>query len=132
MLRRALSDADITGLVSKAPGGLGLTLILVARQEPFRQWAAHMAGFGAQAGVVAESPYYKMLIGRALGYSEANILYHIKARSDGCATNGRAHPTPEVVAAVESQLRELSAKPPRLPWRRAGGGAGAAQQRRRR
>jgi hypothetical protein len=44
----------------------------------------HVRAWLVQAGVVAESPYYKMLIGRALGYSEANILYHIKARSDGC------------------------------------------------
>ncbi|KAI8468784.1 MAG: hypothetical protein J3K34DRAFT_426216 [Monoraphidium minutum] len=117
-LRRALADPDITGLASPAPGGLGLTLLLAARQEPFRAWAAHLAGFGAQAGVVAESPYYKLLIGRALGYSEDNIMAHIKA------TNGRGHPSPEVVAAVEQQLRELSARPPRLPWRKAGGGGG--------
>jgi len=78
LLRRALADPDIAAFVSKAPGGLGLTLILAARQEPFRQWGAHLAGFGAQAALVAESPYYKMLIGRVLGYSEANILHHIK------------------------------------------------------
>lgn len=132
LLQAALADADVTGYISRAPGDLGVTLILAARREPFKQWAAHLASFGAQvrwraarvvacmpcqalpgaaraharaqacvpacmracmrasrrrhspllpqAGVVAESPYYKLLIGRALGYSEENILHHIRAR----------------------------------------------------
>lgn len=49
-LRTALADPEIIGLVSKAPGGLGLTLVLAARQEPFRQWGGHLASFGAQVG----------------------------------------------------------------------------------
>ena len=50
MLRAALADADITAFTSPAPGGLGLSLILAAKAEPNRQWAAHLASFGAQVG----------------------------------------------------------------------------------
>jgi len=31
--------------------------------------------------VVADSPFYKLLIGRMLGYKEDNIVHHIKASS---------------------------------------------------
>ena len=33
-----------------------------------------------QAAVVADSPFYKLLIGRMMGYNEGNILHHIKVR----------------------------------------------------
>lgn len=59
-------------------GGLGLSAILAAKAEPFRPWAAHLASFGAQAALVADSPYYKLLIGRVLGYKEAHINHHIQ------------------------------------------------------
>lgn len=36
-----------------------------------------MASFGAQASLVADSPYYKLLIGRMLGYEEDCIHQHI-------------------------------------------------------
>jgi hypothetical protein len=59
-------------------GGLGLTAILCAKAEPWRAWGAHLAGFGAQAALVADSAYYKLLIGRMLGYKEENIRHHIQ------------------------------------------------------
>lgn len=31
-----------------------------------------------QAALVADSPYYKLLIGRILGYAEPNIRHHIQ------------------------------------------------------
>jgi hypothetical protein len=78
-------------------GGLGLTAIITAKAEPFRSWGAHLASFGAQAALVAESPYYKLLIGRVLGYKEDNIVHHIRVSGialgpaargggDGCLT----------------------------------------------
>jgi hypothetical protein len=76
-LSRALSDPNVCVAMSPAPGGLGLTAILAARVSPWRDWAAHLAGFGAQAALVADSPYYKLLIGRCCGYSEDNIRHHI-------------------------------------------------------
>lgn len=59
-------------------GGLGLTALLHPKKDPFRSWAKHLASFGAQAGIVAESPYYKMLIGKILGYKDDNIVFHIR------------------------------------------------------
>lgn len=59
-------------------GGVGLTALVSAKKDPFKAWAGHMASFGAQAAVVAESPYYKLLIGRMLGYPEAHVAAHIQ------------------------------------------------------
>ncbi|GBF88717.1 hypothetical protein Rsub_01616 [Raphidocelis subcapitata] len=115
-LRAALADAGVSAFVSRAPGGLGLSLILAARRAPFRQWGAHLASFGAQASLVADSPYYKLLIGRVLGYSHDNIVHHIRT------TNGAGHPSAEVVAAVAAELSKLSPEQPALPWRSGKGG----------
>lgn len=65
-------------LLCHVAGGLGLTAILSGKAEPYRSWAAHLASFGAQAALIADSPYYKLLIGRVLGYKEENIRYHIQ------------------------------------------------------
>jgi len=59
---------------------MGLTLITATKKQPHRAWAQHLAGFGAQASIVAGSPYYKLLIGRVCGYKEPNILHHINVR----------------------------------------------------
>jgi hypothetical protein len=59
-------------------GGLGLTALISAKKEPWGTWAKHMASFGAQAGLVAGSPYYALLIGRMLGYPETHITHHIQ------------------------------------------------------
>lgn len=123
-LRRALSRKDVSIFLSSAPGGLGLTAILAAQVEPFRSWGAHLASFGAQAALVADSPYYKLLIGRVLGYAEPNIRHHIQA------TTGRPV-APEVSAAVDRDLRSLSKQKPKLPWAAAGpaaSGRGRQQQ----
>ncbi|WIA16717.1 hypothetical protein OEZ85_013371 [Tetradesmus obliquus] len=109
-LGRALRDADVSIFMSKAAGGLGLTAILCAKAEPWRAWGAHLAGFGAQAALVADSAYYKLLIGRMLGYKEGHIHAHIQA------TSGRLQPTPEVVAAVDKDMAKISRKKPQLPW----------------
>eukprot|EP00967_Tisochrysis_lutea_P009975 scaffold11580_cov18-Tisochrysis_lutea.AAC.1 len=61
-------------------GGLGLTALIAADKDPYRSWAKYLAGINAQAAVVADSPFYKLLIGRMLGYDEDNIRHHIKAR----------------------------------------------------
>eukprot|EP00775_Hariotina_reticulata_P012434 gene12434-12571_t len=116
-LKRALANRNISIFMSPAPGGLGLTAILAAKVEPYRPWAAHLASFGAQAALVADSVYYKLLIGRVLGYKEENIRHHIRA------TSGPLEPRPEaegmqldpvkysVAAASIAHLRLL-----RTPW----------------
>jgi len=53
-------------LPSAAPGDarqLGETLVLAARQQPWQAWAKHLAGLGVQSSIVADSPFYKLLIG---------------------------------------------------------------------
>ncbi len=110
LLRRAAASDSISIVMSKAPSNLGLTALLTPAKDPWRAWAAGLAGFGAQAALVAESPYYKLLIGRVMGYREENIVHHIQQ------TNGRGQPSPEVVAAVTAELVKLSHKKPNLPW----------------
>ena len=80
--------------------------------------AKHLASFGAQAALVAGSPYYQYLVGRVLGYREANIDAHV--RSSG----GRL--TAPVVHEAEKDLAALSEAPATTPWRKAGGGTGNA------
>jgi hypothetical protein len=115
LLARAAANPEIVAHMSRAPGGLGLSAILSAKREPFRAWAAHLASFGAQAALVADAPYYKVLIGRVLGYAPANVAHHV------AATSGGAPPSPQVLAAVDAELLKLSAKRPSLPWTAAGG-----------
>ncbi|KAF5838961.1 hypothetical protein DUNSADRAFT_1906 [Dunaliella salina] len=101
---------DTAVIMSPAPGGLGLTALITADKDPFRSWAKYLAGINAQAAVVADSPFYKLLIGRMLGYHEDNIRHHIKV------SNGPTQPSPQVVAAVENELKAISRKKPSLPW----------------
>jgi hypothetical protein len=68
-----------------------------------------LASFGAQAALVAGSPYYQYLVGRVLGYKETNIDAHV--RSSG----GRL--TAPVVREAEKDLFALSEALPRTPWR---------------
>jgi len=115
LLARAAGNPEVMAHMSTAAGGLGLSAILSAKREPFRAWAAHLASFGAQAALVADAPYYKVLIGRVLGYAPANVAHHV------ATTSGGAPPSPQVLAAVEAELLKLSAKRPSLPWTAAGG-----------
>ncbi|GLC60405.1 hypothetical protein PLESTB_001608700 [Pleodorina starrii] len=133
LLREALERPDIVSYCSSAPvpgaagaaaaagnPAYGLTMVLCADKEPYRSWGAHVASFGCQAALEAQSPYYKLLIGRILGYRPDNIAHYIQEK------HGRA-PSGEVVAAVEQQLLRLSSKRPTLPWNassRGGGGGG--------
>ncbi|EFJ41945.1 hypothetical protein VOLCADRAFT_119573 [Volvox carteri f. nagariensis] len=118
LLREALERPDIVSYVSSAPvpgsavgnPSYGMTLVLCGDREPFRSWGAHLASFGCQAALEAQSPYYKLLIGRILGYREDSILHHIKE------AHGPTALTPQVATAVEQQLGKLSAKKPTLPW----------------
>ena len=50
--------------------------------EPARcaRRAAALAAIGAQAALVAQSPFYQLLLGRVLGYREDNIRHHIQVR----------------------------------------------------
>lgn len=80
LLRTAVLDPRIAVHMSAVPVGaeLGLTAILAADTPPYCAWGAGMAEFGAQAAIEAQSPYYKLLIGRVLGYEMDNIRAHVE------------------------------------------------------
>jgi len=94
---------------------------LSAKAEPFRSWAAHLASSGAQAALVADSPYYKLLIGRVLGYQEDNIRHHIQVgrRSSSVGICGQAG-APGATAVSGSRRHPRGALPA------ASGGDGCA------
>ncbi|GLI67013.1 hypothetical protein VaNZ11_011109 [Volvox africanus] len=125
LLREALEQPDIVSYASSAPvpgtgagnPTYGLTMILCADKEPFRSWGAHLASFGCQAALEAQSPYYKVLIGHILGYRLENISHYVQEK------HGQP-PSSEVVAAVEQQLRRLSPKAAVLPWNTSSRGGG--------
>lgn len=80
LLRTAVLDPRIAVHMSAVPVGaeLGLTAILAADTAPYCAWGAGLAEFGAQAAIEAQSPYYKLLIGRVLGYEMDNIRAHVE------------------------------------------------------
>jgi len=109
LMARAAASPDLAITMSSIKGGMGLTALISARKGPWLPWAENMASFGAQAALVAGSPFYQMLIGRMLGYKEKNILGYVQAQTG-------AAPNPAVIAAVEAELRTISPKAPTLPW----------------
>lgn len=112
LVEAALRHPGIRAVTSVAPGGVGLTAVLYADREPWSAWGPHLASFGCQANAVAGSAYYKVLIGKILGYSDANIAAYVRSVGGGY--------TPAVVAQVEADLKKLSKAKPKLPWNREG------------
>ncbi|EFJ46671.1 hypothetical protein VOLCADRAFT_92874 [Volvox carteri f. nagariensis] len=62
------------------------------------------------ANTVAGSAYYKVLIGKILGYSDENIYGYVRSVGGGL--------TPAVIAQVDADLKKLSKAKPKLPWSR--------------
>lgn len=112
LLQAAAEHKGVALLPSAAPEQLGASLVLCAWQQPFHAWGKCLASQGVQSSVVADSPYYKLLIGRILGYKTGNICHHIES------TGGRV--TREVEDAVNAELAALSSAPAKLPWASAG------------
>ena len=95
-------------LPSKVEGAR--SLVVSAKRQPFVAWARYLAGLGCQASLVADSDFYKVLIGRMMGYRLENVEHHV-LETTGKGVDAR------VRAAVEAELAGLSATPPSLPWR---------------
>ena len=118
-LRECAGDARVAIVPASVPGmpaRKGLTAIMSAAESPFLEQAKHLASFGAQAALVAGSPYYQYLVGRVLGYTEANIDAHVRSRG------GRL--TTPVVREAEKDLEALSeSHGGSLPWREATSGS---------
>ena len=89
LLRESCRNKSMAALQSTAADGKVQSLILHSKRQPFKAWSRHLAEIGVQASLVADSPYYKMLIGRMLGYKESNIVHHIEV---SCGTGIIAPP----------------------------------------
>lgn len=111
LLSQLSKDKDITFLPSPLPQGLGSTLILTSKKQPYKAWAQYLADTKVQAALVADSPYYKMMIGVMLGYKMRNIEHHIVSTGGGGLEGGR------VREMVERDLSGLSGVEATLPWR---------------
>jgi hypothetical protein len=116
LLQRAAGARGAAALPSAAAGGAAASLVLAARRAPFRQWGAHLAGVGVQAALVADSPFYKVLIGRVLGYKLENIVHHVEVREAGAGGRGGTGGRVEgLQGAVRRgvRFRDLRGLPPR-------------------
>jgi len=89
LLQRVIENKKgVVVLQSTAPGGGAASLVVAAKQQPFKAWGARLAEIGVQAALIADSPYYKLLVGRILGYKEENIVNHIEVSE---REKGRCH-----------------------------------------
>ena len=86
------------------------SMVLALKIQPFQSWGRHLAKLGVQAAIVADSPYYKYLIGLILGYKEANIIHHITSKGQRVEDS--------VLSAARQELASLNPTPPRLPKRK--------------
>jgi hypothetical protein len=67
LVQQAAAHKGAALLRSAAPEGLGASLVVCARQQPFHAWGKWLASQGVQAAIVADSPFYKLLIGGTSG-----------------------------------------------------------------
>jgi len=111
LLSHLSKDKDIAFLPSSLPQGLGSTLILTSKKQPYKAWAQYLADTKVQAALVADSPYYKMMIGVMLGYKMSNIEHHVVSTGGGGLDGGR------VREMVERDLKRMSGVEATLPWR---------------
>ena len=95
--------------ISGAALDKGLTATAHAEKSPWKERAAHLASFGAQAALVAGSPYYQLLVGSILGYAPRNIEAHVVEKGGAIS--------PAVAAEAERDLAALSPQEATLPWR---------------
>lgn len=96
-------------LPSKVPGAT--SLLIAAKRQPFAAWATYLANLGVQASLVADSPFYKMIIGLMMGYKREHVEHHVRE------TTGR-EVDPRVREAVQVELAGLgNGVRPVLPWK---------------
>lgn len=108
LLRNMVESKDLVVYPSSAAGGAATSLVISAKRQPFKAWGAYLASIGAQASVVAESEFYKLVIGRMMGYKEENIEHHI--------TSNGGLLTPKIRNLVDLEMKELSDANPSIPW----------------
>lgn len=109
MLKALSEDAKrVVMLPSKVEGAT--SLVVSAKRQPYLAYARYLADLGCQASLVADSDFYKMIIGLMMGYKMEHVEHHI------AETTGRGV-DPRVRAAVQAELRGLSTASPTLPWK---------------
>lgn len=115
-LRDAAADEALGDVVIDAvrieghPASTGLTAIVAAARAPFPRRAKHLASFGCQAALVAQSPYYQVLVGLLLGYELGHIDAHVREKGgtlSAAVMRQALEDAAEVDAGDESSL----------PWR---------------
>lgn len=114
LLREVTEDEKIEVITVSPPNAtdaLGLTALLYPNRSPYRERAKFLASFGAQAAIVAGSPYYQTLIGRCLGYKEENIEAHVRQYNKGTPISK------QVSDLVDEELQSISPVPPTKNWR---------------
>eukprot|EP00468_Gymnochlora_sp_CCMP2014_P010221 CAMPEP_0167754454 /NCGR_PEP_ID=MMETSP0110_2-20121227/8275_1 /TAXON_ID=629695 /ORGANISM="Gymnochlora sp., Strain CCMP2014" /LENGTH=439 /DNA_ID=CAMNT_0007640327 /DNA_START=19 /DNA_END=1338 /DNA_ORIENTATION=- len=121
LLKRASANDEIAIITSHAVGGLGLSAIFSPKQYPYLKYAAHLASFGCQAAIVADSAYYKILIGVVLGYTRENIRDHVFANQNPneIIDDEKFETLFELVDKELKQLPPVSSEKPDdllLPW----------------
>eukprot|EP00466_Bigelowiella_natans_P009994 jgi/Bigna1/80027/fgenesh1_pg.67_\ len=110
LLRKIAEDESSFAIfTSPAPEELGLSAIICAPQQPYLNYAFHLASFGCQASVVAQSAYYKALVGSLLGYKRENIIHHILTNPN--SQGGEPPPSPQrlekVFIEVDKEMQGL-------------------------
>jgi hypothetical protein len=108
LLRKLHQDSRVGIYPSKVEGAS--SLVLAAKRQPFTAWAGYLSSLGVQASLVADSEFYKMIIGIMMGYKMEHIEHHIASTSGKGIDN-------KVRAAVEEELRGLSSSSATLPWK---------------
>ena len=93
-------------------GSTTLSAVFYPNISPNKERAALLASFGAQGALVAQSPYYGVLIGECLGYTRENIYHHVK---NTC--NLRGDISKAVLDQVALDLLECSPVEPLQRWR---------------
>lgn len=109
VLKRIDASKDVVVYPSTVPGGAASSFVLAAKRQPFTSWGAYLSGVGVQASIVADSEFYKMIIGIMMGYRIENIEHHIRS------TGGTL--SPSTYNLVEKEMMSLSQIEPTLPWK---------------
>ena len=80
-----------------------LTALVHSANSPFPERALHLKSFGAQAALVAGSPYYQMLVGVILGYDTRHVESHVSEKG-GVLTQAITADTLTIEMAVETRI----------------------------
>ena len=121
LLEQAVAQRGIKAVLSAAPdkaNDLALTAIVYVDKQPWSKWGPHLASFGFQDKLVADSAYYKLLCGLILGYKEENVKDYVVNTSPPHAL------TPAVMSRVAADMKKLSKAKPKLPWNQKGSRGG--------